>query len=605
MRSFQPVLVFAATALLLPARMAVAAELDTLTAGAAKYESGGSSEPLRQIEQRLRESAGDASRHAELEAALIRLLAPDATFEAKRFACVHLAVMGSEESLPALAALLKQQETVGIACLALAKLQSAKAGDSLRAALPEAKGSARLQIIGTLGRRAEVASVTLLSGLARDTDPVVASAAIRALGSVNAAAARDAVAALRREANPAVAAVVAEASLCGAEQLVASGDKAAAASICEGLLQPAFPEHIRRGALGLLLRTDADRGLQRILKMLGAVPVDSVLAAVAIARVPELREEGVSKRFGDVLPRLLPSEQVLLLEALACRADADARAAIRAQVGATDPGVRHAALVAVGNLEDASAVSLLAKVLAAASTPEESKDVQLALGGLRGNDATDQAIAEALRQAAAKDKPQLMAVLSRRSGRVAAAALLEQSGDADGRVARSAAQALVRIADSGDSAALAALQAAVSGNDVRAREVALRTLTAWRGAAAWDTLLGIYLKPENAAQHVLALRGLVRIAGEGNAHPDAALLGRYRQLLSGACGDEDRKLILNVLAGVGHPDALTLALPLLEVAGVRAEAAQAAERIANAIKATHPEISRDALRRAKDKESKP
>jgi len=305
------------------------------------------------------------------------------------------------------------------------------------------------------------------------------------------------------------------------------------------------------------------------------------------------------------LPRLPPTEQVLLIEALACRADPDARAVIRAQISAADPGVRHAALAAVGALEDASAVPLLAQALAAAPTPEESKDVQLALAGLRGNETTDRAIGAALRQAAGKDKPPLMAVLSRRGGRAAVSVLLEQAGDSDERVARAAAQALVRIADGGDSASLAALQTAVTGADVRAREVSLRTLAAWRGVAAWDTLLGIYLKPENDAQHALALRGLVRIAGEGNAHPDADLIGRYRQLLSGARGDENRKLILSVLAGVGHPDALTLTLPLLEVAGVRTEAAQASERIAIAIKDTHPEISRDAMRRAKDKEPAP
>ena len=574
-----------------------AADLDALVTLAAKYESGLSVEPLRQIERLLCESVGDSAKRAELEAALIRLLAPETTFEAKRFACVHLAVHGTEASLPALAALFKREQTVGIACLALGKMRSAKAGDVLRVALPEAKGVARVQIIDTLGHRAEEASVIALSGLTHDADAAVAVAAVRALGFIDTHEAHDAVKALRQEANPFAAAAVAEASLNGAEQLAAAGDRAAASAICEGLLKPAFLAHIRRGAFGLLLRCDADGGVQRVRKMLDSTPHDAVLAAVAIAHVPKLRGEAVSISFGEVLPRLPPSEQVLMIESLACRADADARAIIRAQVGATDPGVRHAALAAVGKLEDASAVPLLAKALAGASTPEETKDAQLALAGLRGGEATDQAICDALRQAVAKDKPALMAVLSKRGGSTAVKALLEQSGASDEPVSRAAAQALVRIADGGDSASLAALQAAVAGGDVRVREAALRTLAAWRGVAAWDTLAGICLKPLNDAEHALALRGLVRIAGEGNAHPDAALVGRYSQLLAGAQRDSDRKLILNVLAGVAHPDALALALPLLDVPGVHREAAEAVRRMADMIQKTHPEAARSALQR--------
>ncbi len=599
MKSLLAICLLAASTVLRPGLLAAAADLDPLVALAARYESGGSAEPLRQFEQLLRESGGDPKARAELEEALIRLLAPDTTFEAKRFACTHLAVHGSEAALPALAELLKREETAGIACLALGNLSSAKAGDQLRAALPEAKGAVRLQIVSALGRRAEAASVQPLARLARDADAAVAAAAIRALGSIDAAAARDVMASLRREARPAVAAAVADASLNGAEQLAASGDRAGASSVCEELLKATCLTHIRRGALGLLLRCDTDGGARRIGQTLEAAPPDAALVAVAIARIPELRGADVSKTFGAALPRLPPQEQVLLLEALACRADADARAIIQAQIGAAEPGVRHAALTAVGTLEDASAVPLLARALAAAATPEEAKDVQLAMAGLRGGETTDRAIGTALRHAAAKDRPPLMTVLAKRGGDVAVATLLEHACEADECAAHAAAHALRRIADSGDSASLLALQAAVTGHDVRTREAALHALAAWRGVAAWDTLAGIYLKPENAAQHALALRGLVRIAGEGNAHPDAVLIGRYRQLLDGARNDDDRKLILCVLAGAGHPDALTLALPLLDVPGVRAEAVQAVERIAEAVKATHPDKAGDAIRKVK------
>ena len=75
-----------AAAAALSAAGAGAESLDALAAQAAKYESGVSEEPLRRIEQLLREGAGEPARRAESEALLIGLLAPESTFEAKRFA---------------------------------------------------------------------------------------------------------------------------------------------------------------------------------------------------------------------------------------------------------------------------------------------------------------------------------------------------------------------------------------------------------------------------------------------------------------------------------------------------------------------------------------
>jgi hypothetical protein len=84
-----------------------------------------------------------------------------------------------------------------------------------------------------------------------------------------------------------------------------------------------------------------------------------------------------------------------------------------------------------------------------------------------------------------------------------------------------------------------------------------------------------------------------------NARPDAALLDRYRQLLSGARGDDELKLILGALGGVAHPDALGLALPLVSRAGVRAEAQAAVEKIAESVRAEHPRAAQAAMEQLK------
>ena len=128
--------------LALPAETTEDVDLPKLIADAAKYQTGQNVEPLRKIEQLLRHSAGKPAVRAELEAALVKLLAPSATLEARRFACQLLMVIGTDASLPALADLLKCDETVGIACLALSSQRSSKANELLRSALSSARSGA-------------------------------------------------------------------------------------------------------------------------------------------------------------------------------------------------------------------------------------------------------------------------------------------------------------------------------------------------------------------------------------------------------------------------------------------------------------------------------
>lgn len=203
----------------------------TIAAAIARYESGASLEPLRQWEQLVRDAQSNSQLRPAMEEALAEILLGDATFEGKRFACQYLAILGTEASLPALAKLLQDDSTVGIACLALAPQPSAKAGDVLRAALASRKGLASVQIMHTLGDRRDAASVDVLTALTRDADPAVAQAAVAALGKIGNAPARAAIDALRREAPAGMAVSLAEALLRISEGMLAAGDSEGAAKL--------------------------------------------------------------------------------------------------------------------------------------------------------------------------------------------------------------------------------------------------------------------------------------------------------------------------------------------------------------------------------------
>jgi hypothetical protein len=386
---------------------------------------------------------------------------------------------------------------------------------------------------------------------------------------------------------------------------------------------------------------------------------------VAIARVASLKSSDASKTFAALLPKLSPGEQVWMIEALAGRSDAAARQAIRAQISASDAAVRRVAILAVGRLEDASAVPVLVKALAGAKSPEEAQDVELALATVRGGAATDQALVGQLKCCSPDAKLRLFSIFTRRGARAAVPALLAEAGGSDAETVQAAfrslgklgsgddvpvlleklqslraaearsdaetaaARALAKIPDvarrsetaraalakttnvesrasllrllpsAPDAPALAVVQAAVGDKEASIRDVAVRTLAAWPDATAWNALLAVVARPESGTHRALALRGLVRLAGEQNVKPDAALIERYRQLLASAQNDDERKLVLGALAGAAHPDALQLALPLASNAGVRAEATLAVRKIAAAIKAQHPQAAQKALEQLK------
>lgn len=624
-------------------------ELNTLTSAAATYESGQSLETWRRLESLAREATTNTVLRSQLETGLAKILQAPATYDAKRLACQQLAIIGSDRSLPAIAELLKNNETVDIACLALSTHPSVKANEILRHALPNLSGSARVQVINTLGDRRDAKSVELLSALTRDPEAATAEAAIVSLGKIGNQAAARVIAELRKTSRPALDHAVVESSLRLAQQRARSGDRKNAVAVYEDLSQPGQSAAVRRAALEALLRLDPDGGEQRILKVLQES--DAVLKPVAIARVKSLPGRKASATFARELPKLPAQEQIWLIESLADRADKAAIEAIKGRLAPDAlPAVRLAAMAALGRLGDASMVAPLALFLTETTRPEETQAAMTAMTNLRGGLATDQAIISLLKSGANHRQP--IAVLAQRGSQAAVPALLIETDSPDAKVSKAAFQALgklakadeagtilnklvhLRVAEARDEAESAAAQVlakvpnistrsitlrtllsqtsdretrgsllrlliqapdaeafavidkACRDADARIADAALRTLAEWPNLVAWQPLMACYgaTNAPYQAYHVLALRGLVRLAGEENAKPNETLLAGYRQLLSGAQNDEDRKLILGALSGVAHPEALRLAKELLKIEGIRPEAELAVKRIESALK---------------------
>lgn len=100
----------------------------------------------------------DPSQYPALEKKLLGLLA--GTDAARDFACRMLALIGSAQSVPALARLLEDPKTSDIARYALENIPGPEVDAALQAALPKLSGAARQGLEGTIAARAAFAAMS-------------------------------------------------------------------------------------------------------------------------------------------------------------------------------------------------------------------------------------------------------------------------------------------------------------------------------------------------------------------------------------------------------------------------------------------------------------
>jgi HEAT repeat protein len=641
------------------------AELDATLSAAAVYESGQNLEAFRRIEEWVRQSGSEPRLRSQLEAGLIKLLDSSSTFEARRFACKELGIIGTENALPALSGLLQDETTAGMACLALTTYPPGRADEELRTALSSAGGTARIQIINTLGDRRVAKSVETLSRFASDNEPAAAEAAIAALGKIGSRSAWKVIETSRPRAALGLAPLWTEAMLRCGEKIAASGHQKMIITAFEGLLTESEPAYIRRAALQTLIQTDKDQGEERIVKVLHGL--DPVLKPVAIAAVRSLRAAGATQKFAGETPNLAPDEQVWMIDSLAARAGPDACSAITGCLTSSHPIVQQAAISALGRIGDASTVGVLAHALANSQEPERRRAIESALVSLGGGTETDKRLTVELKGSTGAARVHLLTALAKREGEAANPLLLREIDSTDAATAKAAFHALgqsaterelpvllnkfsnlgsadVRSEAEGaarealgsiedesrrstivrdalrqvagvesrtsllsllpvcaDSAALDTVKAATTDPDSRVRDTAIRTLADWPNGSARDALVALSQQPQSETLRGVVFAGLVRLTGEENEHADAGLVDRYRQLLSSAHGEAETKLVLGALGGANTPEALQLVIPLLSEPGVHAEAAAAVKRIAQSIKTKHPEAAAEALQKLEAK----
>jgi hypothetical protein len=198
------------------------------------------------------------------QSALIRILgepgSEPATIFRKAIACKRLAVIGTKEAVPPLAALLGDDRASDYARDALESMPGPAADDALRAALLNLKGLLLIGAINSIRRRRDPKAVEPLGKLLDGADAAVARAAALAVGEIGGPVAAKTLQRALGTTKGAVRADVAAGALLCADRMMAE-DRQGALALFDLLSQPDIPSNVRMPAMHL--RMAAETSLKR------------------------------------------------------------------------------------------------------------------------------------------------------------------------------------------------------------------------------------------------------------------------------------------------------------------------------------------------------
>jgi HEAT repeat protein len=562
--------------------------------------------------------AAPATSLGEDEQALIDVLQSDAPQADKAITCKKLAIWGSAEAVPSLAALLPDPELTSWARIALEAIPDSAADEALRNALENIEGRPLVGVINSIGVRRDPGAVEALIGRLNDPDVGVASAAAAALGRIGNAEATAALRLALADSPDAVRSAVAEGCiLCAERQLAAGSADEATALYDEIRAADVLKQRVVEATRGAILARGS-QGVPLLLEQLASS--DAAMVNVALVTARELSGPGVSKQLMTALGDVAEVQQARLVLAMADRQDAEAVPAVleSAQDGRT--GVRIAALAVLQSMGDASCVPVLLGI----ATEDDEQVAEAAMATLQtlSGEGIDEDLVARLDAAEGAERLALIELVGRR--RIdAVPPLLKAVDDADAAVRTAALVALgevagldnvsvliertlnpayaeegpialkalqaacVRMPDReacaekltsalteapadakaailetltamGGVNALQTMQAAANSDDAQLQDTATRLLGSWMSVDAGPVLIELATESDGPYT-VRALRGYIRLVRQF-VMPDQQRAAMCRQAWEASERDAERRLVLQVIERYPSVDMLRVAV---------------------------------------------
>ena len=596
------------------------------------------------------------------EQTLIQVLQSNAAPHDKDAACARLKLIGTVQSVPALAALLPDEQLSHSARYVLEGMSAPEAGRALTDALPKISGMTKMGVITSLGARREAQAVSSLAKLSIDPDPGVAAAAASALGHIGGPKASESLQKSNWPRTGPVHDAVVDAILRCANELLAANQGKKALPLFERV----YAENknwLRMASYRGMILASGRKGVGLMTDAISGRASPAQVAALQLVREVEPRK--ATKAFVELLARLNPDLQIALIGGLSQRGDPAAATGIAKLANTGNPDVRVAALKGLGALGDNEVVQLLAEA-AAFGTPDEQSAARRSLVTLQRGKVTEQLLEE-LSAAKPAVQVEVARALGDRSDSAAVPKLVDlaQKGSESSR--KAAMQALALLADQRDLHALVtlaqqattetargraaemlnsacqhiiaksghldaepiakaittgsapekiallpvcsglvdpevrvALRAALKDPDPHVRTVAMRALCDTKDADLLPDLVTASQGTSEESFRTLAVGACVRLTTqeEGLKLTLQQRLGVLQQILSVPLRADQKRLVLAGLGELQVPESLELVQPLLDDADVKNEAAQATIKIAPSLPTSNSVVAVAALKKA-------
>ena len=574
------------------------------------------------------------------------LLAGPAPASIKGFFLRQLRLAGCPKAVPAVSALLLDEELCEYAAQTLVTIGGDEARAALRQALAKAQGKCRLTIIQNLGVLRDAQAAPELMKVTTDSDREARLAALWALANIGDAAAADTILKATEAQGAYERAKTNDAALLLAQRLGEAKKAREAEQIYRALWKAAADpkdRHVRCAAIrGLAAVLGAGAMDDLVAAMKGDDPQVRAAAAEAALAMPG---EAVTQKWIQHMKTLPPAACGDVLAMLGRRGGPAAEDAVIEATRDADASVRLAAIQAAATLSDEKAAAAIMTLLTSAVRLEQEA-ARAALGRMPGDKVTA-AVAAAVASAAPAAKRELLGILAARGARAHLDVLLAAAKDADPGVRaagmagleslgdektlpallrllvkaapedRQAAEktvgavcsragnkdaaadlvikamsgvgaptraALIRVLGTiGGEKALAEVRASAKDMEVDIQDAAIRAMADWPDAAVAADLLEIARTNPRPAHQVLALRGYVRLANVPAGRPVAEKLKMYQEAMAVARRPDEKKLVLGAMGDLKSPEALQRVVPFLADENLKEEASAAAVKIAKAL----------------------
>ncbi|MBN2594190.1 MAG: HEAT repeat domain-containing protein [Sedimentisphaerales bacterium] len=213
------------------------------------YDWGDDPETLKPIDRAIIATHGDTAARMALEKRLVEALNGGISRSALDYVCRRLRIVGTRQSIEALAALLPSEDTSHIARYALERIPDEKAVEAMRNSLPKVSNKLKPGIIGSLGKRRDKKSIQAISNLLSDPDIQVAKAAAESLAMIGTPDAANELSKFAKKASADMKIPVADACLMCAEQFMASGQKSEAVALYNEFKSDDQPAQVKAAAM--------------------------------------------------------------------------------------------------------------------------------------------------------------------------------------------------------------------------------------------------------------------------------------------------------------------------------------------------------------------